>query len=191
MSTTGDVAGSSGASAGSATRETFAALDAETASGTPTWIHAGSQRAEAGFQDPALGWVGVRADMGGGGVHAALVLGSADAAQALGGHLAGLNSYLAEQHTPVETLTLAAPGGRWAEPGADHQGTNQGMNKGLNQGAGQNTGQGASSEPQSSPRPSTPALTAAAFPDVSAQTGRPDAAALTARPAGIHISVMA
>jgi hypothetical protein len=181
---------SAGATAGSATRETFAALDAGTAPGTPTWIHAGTQRAEAGFQDPALGWVGVRADMGAGGVHASLVPGSADAAQALGGHLAGLNSFLVEQHTPVETLTLAAPWGRWAGPLGDQE-TSQGTNQGLNQGANQNTGQGAFSEPQSNPPPAAPDLAAAAIPEVSAQTGRPDAMVPTARPGGVHISVIA
>ena len=186
-----DVSGNSaGAAAGPATRETFAALDAETAPGTPTWIHAGTQRAEAGFQDPALGWVGVRADMGAGGVHASLVPGSADAAQALGGHLAGLNSFLAEQHTPVETLTLAAPEGRWAGPLGD-QGTGQGMNQGLNQGADQNTGQGAFSEPRSNPPPAAPDLAAATISEVSAQTGRPDTMVPPARLGGSHISVIA
>ena len=97
-----------GAAAGTAAGETFAAMDAGTEVGTPGWIHAGGQTAEAGFQDPALGWVGVRADMSGGNVHAALMPGSAEAAQTLSGHLAGLNAYLAEQHTPVATLTMAA-----------------------------------------------------------------------------------
>jgi hypothetical protein len=128
--------------------------------------------------------------MGTGGVHASLVPGSADAAQALGGHLAGLNSFLAEQHTPVETLTLAAPEGRWAGPLGD-QGTGQGMNQGLNQGADQNTGQGAFSEPRSNPPPAAPDLAAATTSEVSAQTGRPDAMDPPARLGGIHISVIA
>jgi hypothetical protein len=173
--------------AGPGTRETFAALDAEAAPGAPVWTHAGSQRAEAGFQDPALGWVGVRADLGGGGVHAALVPGSADAAEALGGHLAGLNSYLAEHHTPVETLTLAAPEGRWA----GSQGADQGMRQGMNQGEGQNPGQGSFSEPQSNPAPSAPNPIAAPSPDVSARSGTLERTALPGGPAGVHISVMA
>jgi hypothetical protein len=191
VSSATDSAGSStSGTPGPASRETFAALDAGSAGGTPTWIHAGAQRAEAGFQDPALGWVGVRADVGAGGVHAALVPGSADAAQALGGHLAGLNSYLAEQHTPVETLTLAAPEGRWAGP-AGNQGTSQGMDQGSNQGAGQNAGQGGFSEPQSNPPLTAPNLTATAIPEVSAQTGSLDADVPAARPGGEHISVIA
>ena len=183
LSAANDMAGSStGAAAGPSARETFAALDSESAPRTPAWIHAGAQRAEAGFQDPALGWVGVRADMGTGGIHAALVPDSADAAQALGGHLAGLNSYLAEQHTPVETLTLASPEGRWSEPG-----TNQGMD----QGEGRNTGQGTSSDSQLSPQPGSPAPAVAASSEVSALSGRMDAGALPRAPGGVHISVMA
>jgi hypothetical protein len=188
MSAANNIVGSStGVTPAPASRETFAALDAETAPVTPTWIHAGAQRAEAGFQDPALGWVGVRADMGAGGVHASLVPGSAEAAQELGGHMAGLNAYLAEQHTPVETLTLAAPEGRSAGLVGDHQG----MDQGLNQGAGQNAGQGSFTEPQSNPPPTAFDLTAAATPEISAQSGRPDATAQTARPGGGHISLIA
>lgn len=182
-----DIAGSSTcAPAGPATRETFASLDAEIVPRTLTWIHAGAQRAEAGFQDQALGWVGVRADVGAGGVHASLVPGSADAAQVLGGHLAGLNSYLAEQHKPVETLSLAAPEDRWAGPGGD-----QGTGPGLNQGEGQNAGQGASAEPQSSHAPTAPALAEAASPEVSAERVRPDGAAQRPGPEGDHISLIA
>ena len=120
---------SAGAAAGTAADETFAAMDAGTEVGTPGWIHAGGQTAEAGFQDPALGWVGVRADLSGGNVHAALMPGSAEAAQTLSGHLAGLNAYLAEQHTPVATLTMAAASGGGAETGAGQS---------MQQGAGQN-----------------------------------------------------
>lgn len=102
-------------------RETFAALDAGTSPAALGWIHAASQHAEAGFQDPALGWVGVRADMSGGGIHAAVVPGSADAAQALAGHLAGLTAHLAAQHMEVHSVTVAAPdavsNGRSADPG--------------------------------------------------------------------------
>jgi hypothetical protein len=162
-------------------RETFAALDAQAASGTPTWIHAGSQRAEAGFQDPALGWVSVRAGLSGGGIHAALVPDSADAAQALGGHMAGLNAYLAEHHTPVETLTLAAPDGRAVESAMDQ---NAGQN--MQQGAGQSTGQNAGQ--QSSTETGVPAFTAATIP---AQARGQDVSTPPSTSGGLHISVMA
>src|ERR1035437_9923409 len=110
--------------------DTFAALDAEIASPTTTWTHAGSHRAEAGYLDPALGWVGVRAEASGGGVHAAVVPGSTEAAQTLGGQLSGLNSYLAEHHGQSATVTLAAPESGHGGPGS---GQGQGMNYGSNQ----------------------------------------------------------
>jgi hypothetical protein len=89
VSSTVDAAGASSfAATGPDSREAFATLDSAVAPVATTWIHAGTQRAEAGYLDSALGWVGVRADLSGGGVHAQLVPGSADAAQALDGHLA-------------------------------------------------------------------------------------------------------
>jgi hypothetical protein len=111
---------------------TFAALDAVSSVGTPGWIHASSQRAEAGFEDPVLGWVGVRADVVSGSVHAALLPGSADAAAVLSTHLAGLGTYLSEQHTTVSTLTMAAPG---------QQGMESGLGQNLQQNAQQNGGE--------------------------------------------------
>ncbi len=110
-------------------RETFATLDAGGAA-QPVWLHAGAHQAEAGFEDPALGWIGVRADASGGGVHAELLAGTADAVQSLGAQMAGLNAYLAEHHTPVETLTLSATGSGWA-----------GLEGGMQQGAGEQRGQ--------------------------------------------------
>lgn len=175
-----EVAGSSlGASAGQTSSETFAALDADTGTGTPTWIHAGAQHAEAGFQDATLGWVGVRADVSGGGVHASLVSGSAEAAQILSGHLAGLNTYLAEQHTPVETLTLATAGSSGNDLSAD-----QGSNSGSYQGTGQNSGQGVYANSQQG----SPVATVADSAETAAQIGIVVPAA-TRR--GAYISVMA
>ena len=182
----GNAGGSTGAAAEPAVREAFSALDAEAAPGTPSWIHAGSRRAEAGFQDPDLGWVGVRAEMAAGGVHAALVPDSAAAAQALGGHLAGLNAYLSEQHTPVETLTLAAPHGRGAEQAAD-----EGVSHGMHQGSGQDPPQGAYSDPQSDTQPIARAIPAAAVAEVSAQAGRQTTTAQVRGPGDGHISVIA
>jgi hypothetical protein len=107
--------------------ETFAALDSDAARGA-SWLHAGAHSAEAGFQDPSLGWVSVRADLAAGSVHASVVAGTADAAQALSGHMAGLNSYLNDHRTPVQTLTLASPGG------------DGGFNQMAGQGGGQESG---------------------------------------------------
>jgi hypothetical protein len=170
---------------GSASRDTFAALDAESSSGTATWLHAGTRRAEAGFQDPELGWVGVRADASGGGVHASLVPGSVEAAVTLGGHLAGLNAYLSEQHTPVDSLTLAA-----TEERSANTGMGQSAQQSQHQGAGQDTGQGASSGQQSSPQESSP-VTAAAIREISADFDRTETTAQAFNSGGTHISVMA
>ena len=179
-------------------RETFTVLDAGTGMGTPGWIHAGAQRAEAGFQDPALGWVGVRADLSGGSVHASLVPGSPEAAQALSGHLAGLSAHLTEQHAAVETVTVAAPysgdtrwaGGQGSHQGA-HQGSYQGSNQGSYQGSGQNPQQGAYVHSQETTGPAGTTISsvgnlAGSRPSVASGTGNPPA-----RSRGKYISVMA
>jgi hypothetical protein len=86
----------------------FQALDAER-SGPATWISAGAHHAEAGFLDPAFGWISVRADAARSGVHAAVLPPSGEAAQVLGSHLAGLNAYLSEHQREPATVTMAAP----------------------------------------------------------------------------------
>ncbi len=172
----------SAATAGPDAREPFATLDAGEATGRPTWIHAGAQRAEAGFQDPALGWVGVRADTSGGGIHAELVAGSADAAQTLGGHLAGLNAYLAEHQTQVETLTLSSPESGWTALGSG-SGSGDGMQQGTgNQQTGQETTQGIDSGAQ---------LASPAAPELQARFAGRDTSVQTTRLSGNHISVVA
>lgn len=123
-------------------KETFAALDSGAAPGPPTWTHAGGRQAEAGFRDPALGWVGVRAEMSGGGVHAALVPGSPEAAQELGRQMEGLHTYLAARHPSVESLALATPGGRsggFSGGESMSQQAQQNMQQGTGQGSGQQT----------------------------------------------------
>jgi hypothetical protein len=175
-------------------RETFAALDAGPAPGTPTWTHAGARQVEAGFADPALGWIGVRADSSGGAVHAALVPGSPEAAQELGGHMDGLNAYLAEQHTPVASLGMATPGGGATSHGAGQgpeQGTGQGMNQNMNQGTGQNGQQQAYSEPESVPVLRMPGLDGQVAAEASVHAIGPDERAAAQSGAGVHISVMA
>ncbi len=182
---------SAAASKGESTaHETFAALDAESSSGPATWLHAGTRTAEAGFQDPALGWVGVRADASGGGVHASLVPGSAEAAAALGGHLAGLSAFLSEQHTPVDSLTLAATEDRSANSSMG-QGAQQNMHQGTHQEAGRETGQSQSSGQPSSPQASSPVMTAAAGREITASSGRAESTAQAFVSSGTHISVMA
>jgi hypothetical protein len=171
-------------------RETFAALDAGASPGTPTWTHASARQAEAGFEDPALGWIGVRADRNGDGVHVALVPGSAEAAQELGTHMDGLNTYLAEQHTRVESLAMAAPEGRGANHGTE-QGAGQGLNQGMSQGTGQNGQQQAYSEPESNPELRIPGVNKQVAAEPSVQAAGPDESASVQRGEGVHISVMA
>jgi hypothetical protein len=94
---------------GSTAHDPFAALDARTADAATTWLQAGTHHAEAGYLDPSLGWVGVRAETRGSALHAAILPGSGEAAQALGGHLTALNSFMTEQHGRSSTVTLASP----------------------------------------------------------------------------------
>jgi hypothetical protein len=162
-------------------RETFAALDSgldtRTAVGTPSWVHAGGQRAEAGFEDPALGWVSVRADLSGGSVHAAVVPGSAEAAQALSGHMAGLSAYLADEHAPVATLTMAHP-----------------YASAMDAGVGQNPQQGSGGEQSSAAAPQNgtqPSGGTAAAASATASRGGFEARQDAAAGRGVHISVMA
>ncbi|HWA94990.1 MAG TPA: hypothetical protein VG844_10365 [Terracidiphilus sp.] len=161
---------------------TINALDSGNAN-APAWVHAGRHQAEAGFEDPVLGWVGVRAHADGTGVHAEVVPVSQDAALSLSTHMSGLQAYLAEHHRQIETVQVAMP-----EPYAGFGG---GMTGGSGTGAnGGQPQQGAASQREwsgdvvSSPH----------------STGRMDAgtdsrlrsAAMMARArAGTHVSVMA
>jgi hypothetical protein len=179
-------------------RDTFAALDADPAPGAINWTHAGARQAEAGFDDPALGWVGVRADMSRGGVHATLLPGSVEAAQALGQHMDGLNAYMAQQHTPVESLAMGLPGSRDANHGEEH-GLSQGMNQGMNQGTGEGTdqGQGRNAQQQSWAAPESNSTLRMAGVDGRASAASPvqpigqESAAQVQGSRGMHISVVA
>ena len=89
--------------------DTFAALDAAPPAPPATWVHAGANRAEAGYLDPSLGWVAVRAEAPGNLLHASIVPSTPEAAQVLGTHLAGLNTYLADHRGAAAQLTIASP----------------------------------------------------------------------------------
>lgn len=101
--------------------EVFAALDAQSAP-IANWVHADARHAEAGYLDPALGWVAVRAETSGAAVHASIVPSSADAAQVLGSHMPALSAYMAEHPTAATQVTMAAP-----EMGTAAQGSNRQM----------------------------------------------------------------
>jgi hypothetical protein len=122
----------------------------------------------------------VRADGGAGGVHAAVVPSSADAALTLSGHVAGLNDYLAEKHLQVANLTVDAPESRMADAG---QGGNQNMQQGADQGSGQSSGAGAQPSPDSS---SATRLEVSGEVNGSERVTEP-----STPPGGVHISVMA
>jgi hypothetical protein len=107
--TTSDASSSRVSPANLNAQDTFAALDEQNPPGAPVWIHTGGNTAEAGFKDPTLGWVGVRAQVDDGGVHAAVMPATADASQALSSNMTNLSAYLDEHHTPVQTLTMATP----------------------------------------------------------------------------------
>jgi hypothetical protein len=159
--------------------ETFSALDGEPGSLKATWVHAGPRQAEAGFEDPALGWVSVRAGLSGGGISAVVVPDSAAATQALGMHMAGLHDYLAQQHSSVDTLTLGT---------AQHSGADAGMNQQSQQQGGHEPRAGhvsAGTDDAQTVRSSTKTVAA------SNGEGWSDAAALSHNQEGRYISVMA
>jgi hypothetical protein len=181
-------------SAAIAAHETFATIDTGASSDTSSWTHIGAHRAEAGIQDPTLGWIGVRADGSAGQVHATLIPGSTDAAQALGGHLAGLNAYLADTYTPVQSIHIAQPEGREAASSSSQdqgQGMGQSSGQSSNQGMNQNANQDGSSQ---SPRNLQPVMSAHPATDrIQAQVstgsfGQPPG---TTEFSGAHISVVA
>lgn len=90
-----------------AERDTFSVLDGSISPPRTSWIHANANHAEAGYLDPSLGWVNVRADIHGTAVHASVVPGSSEAASSLSGHMADLNQYLADHKSPA-TVTLSS-----------------------------------------------------------------------------------
>ncbi len=106
-------------------REAFAAMDSVDNGSAPKWILAGSHKAEAGFQDPTLGWISVRAQSGAGGIHASVVAPSDIAAQVLGGQLEGLNAHLAAHFEQLKTVTLST-----ADTGPDGRDAGGGMLQG-------------------------------------------------------------
>jgi hypothetical protein len=173
-----------------AAHETFAAIDTGASSDTSSWTHIGAHRAEAGIQDPALGWIGVRADGSAGQVHATLTPESADAAQALGGHLAGLNAYLADTYTPVQSIHIGLPEGREAASSSS-QDQGQGMGQNSGQSMNPNANQGDSSESPQNRQPAMSALLATDRPQTQVSTGSFSQPPGTTEYSGSHISVIA
>lgn len=145
--------GLAGAGGGSVSTETFSALDGAAGPTPPIQVHGGARHAEAGFQDPTLGWVGVRADLSSsGGIHAELVPDSAASAQVLKGDMPGIHAYLTEHHSPVETLTMAALDSRsdsnGDQSGQSGSGQEHGRRPGPNPLSNSGSGAAASSGPE-------------------------------------------
>jgi hypothetical protein len=163
---------------------TFAALDSAAPTVSSHWTSAGPQRAEAGYQDPSLGWVGVRAESAHGQVHATVMPGSTDAAQVLGGHMAGLHAYLAGEHSSVQTVTLATPEGREASFANT---SNHDMNQNMSQNSGQNSG----FQPPATSMPDLSGGIVSTSPVSAASAANSTQTATPAEGSGAYISVMA
>ena len=125
MDRAGDGPRSSEAIAGGGSNEVFASLDALGAAAA-NWVHAGARHAEAGYLDPSLGWVAVRAQTAGAAVHASIVPANADAAQVLGSHLPALSAYMAQHPTAATQVTMAAPEMGMGAQGSSYQMTGNG-----------------------------------------------------------------
>ena len=186
--------GSIGVATGSTTpaaREAFSEIDNSSPPDAVSWTHVDAHRAEAGIQDPGLGWIGVRADRSAGQIQATLVPGSTDAAQALGGQMAGLNAYLTEAHTHVQSLRIAQPEGQqsaFSAGSGQGQGTGQSPEQGMSQNPGKDNASG-SSQNFNPAVPASPNAVQAKLQAVS--TGRFTQPAGLVELSGAHISVIA
>jgi hypothetical protein len=112
--------------------ESLRALDSSSFHPPESWSMIGAHRAEAGFHDPSLGWITVRAQAGAGGIHATVIPSSSEAAESLGSHLGALNAFMQAHSSQVDSIRLASP-----EPGTEqtmafagngHEGSRQQQN---------------------------------------------------------------
>jgi hypothetical protein len=99
----------------------------DTASAAPRVVHPASSVVEVGIDDPAHGWVAVRAESASGQVHASLSAASPESQSALRAQLAGMADYLAEREIGVRTLAVGhgageSAGGFSPRSGGDAQG---------------------------------------------------------------------
>lgn len=160
-------------------REMFAAMEGESRP-SPVWTHAGMNRAEAGFQDPQLGWVGVRARTDAEGVHATVVPSSVEAGKQLGFSMPELQAYVATHH-PGQKVTLDLP----TQPSNDRAIAQDGAASNQGNSSGNNSRR-ESQQTADAERHSTsmgPVSTEARRPTESSGIGNPVR--------GSHISVMA
>ncbi len=97
------------------TAESSSAIDAGASQPAARWALAGTHRVEAGFDDPSLGWVAVRAQASAGTIHAAVVPSSAEAAEVISSHLGSLNAHLATEGFPIQQVSLLTPEGGYSQ----------------------------------------------------------------------------
>jgi hypothetical protein len=124
----------------------------------------------------------VRADLSASGIYATLVPNSAEAAQALNGHLAGLSTHLVEQQASVVSLSMAAPG---------DSGIENGMSQRMQQGADGSPQGNASAESQASSQENARQTSASSDLVAPAQGGVLDTLTYPGELRGTRISVMA
>jgi hypothetical protein len=145
-------------------RDPFAAIDEESVTPAPTWIQTGAHHAEAGYLDPALGWVGVRADAAGATMHAAIVPGSAEAAAALSNHLSALPAYLSEHHGQTASVTIASPEHGFGAAGQGQAGAGAGQDRAPGEPAGEQMNRTQAAAGSDGPKaPSAPQMEPAAM----------------------------
>lgn len=146
----------------------FRALDSGKTSVDPVWTHPSSNRTEATYQDPTLGWVRIRAQVNGTGVHAEIIPTSEAARRALSDQSSGLGSYLAEHQTRVDSWRLAP-----TEPILDFGNTRGTGEQGLAHGDHAQDGSGNSGEDQ--PQSRSPDRSAVVRHDKPVQPSQPGA----------------
>jgi hypothetical protein len=163
--------------------ETFEAIDAQDQIPASQWTLSGSRRAEAGFQDPSLGWVSVRAQAGTGGIHATLVPASDVAGEALNTHLAGLNAHVTPRYEHLNPITLASPDVAMnGQDAAEHSPQRDG--RGSHQSEAQQS--------QNSQTPRTDTVQSISSPIMPVEMGSVESTAITAgqSPGEQHVSVI-
>jgi hypothetical protein len=107
---------------------------------------------------------------------------SAEAAQALNGHLAGLSTHLVDQQASVVSLSMASPGDSGIENGTGQH---------MQQGAQESPQGSASEESQTSSQRNTPPASTTSDLAVPAQNGILNTSTYAGNLRGTRISVMA
>lgn len=108
----------------SAASNAHATLDAKSAEVPARWTSSDPRSVAAGFQDPELGWVSVRAHTDASGLHATVIPSSQEAGQVLAGHMAGLAAHLSDRVATIDTLTIAVSADASSQSAMSHDGRN-------------------------------------------------------------------